>query len=174
MKYLMTTTAILFCLSVRAQTEQGGWLVSSSTGLSFTSTSIDGASDNTNAFNLIGGAGYFAADNLSTGLIVVFNNTSIGDQSSRSVAIGPWIRYYVEGTFFAGISYQVVTSKVESGGFEATGSGGQFLIEAGYPIFVRENIAVEPSVSYLLGTGDSDGLTIFSLGVGFSLFLPGK
>ncbi len=85
-----------------AQTGEGGWLVGASSNLGFSSTSFDGVDDNSNSFNLNGRAGYFFMENLAGGLAIGFANTKLGDNKTTSTSIGPFARYYVNGTFFVG------------------------------------------------------------------------
>lgn len=171
MRKLLFSAAFVALLGMaNAQTEQGGWLVGASSNLSFTSVSVDGVDDNTSNFNLDTRAGYFVMDNLSVGLLLGFDNTSQGDNSSTDTTIGPWARYYVGGSFFVGAAYGATSSKFESGGTEIKSSGGQLIFEAGYPIFMGDNVAIEPALNYVTGSGDFDGQSAFGLGVGFMLY----
>ncbi|MEP5610740.1 MAG: hypothetical protein ABJP45_00750, partial [Cyclobacteriaceae bacterium] len=104
-KFLFTMTLIAAFGVANAQTGEGGWLVGASSNLGFSSTSIDGASDNVSNFNLAGRAGYFLMENLAAGLTLGFSNTKQGDNKTTITSIGPFARYYVNGTFFLGAGY---------------------------------------------------------------------
>lgn len=175
MKKLLLTVALVTIFSFTyAQTDEGGWLVGASSDLSFTSTSIDGQDGNDSDFSLEAQAGYFIIDNLNVGLLIGFNSSKDGgsDFKSSSTVIGPYARYYVGGQFFVGVGYGITSAKFEDGDGNtlADPSGGTILLEAGYPIWIVDNVAVEPSLAYGIGTGDFDASSSFGLNIGFNLY----
>ncbi len=171
MKKLLLITMIATSISfAQAQTSEGGWLAGASSNLSFSSTSIDGVDDNQSNFNLTGRAGYFVIDNLAAGLNLGLSSSKLGDFKTSSTTIGPFARYYVNGTFYVGAGYSVLSGKNESGSTTVSEfDGGNLLLEAGYPIWIVENVAVEPGISYTSGTGDINRSTL-ALSVGFMLY----
>lgn len=171
MKKLLFTTALVALVGVAsAQTDQGSFVFGADSNLSFVSSSIDGQDDNVNEFSLDVVAGYFLMDNLAAGLLVGFENASQGDYSESATIVGPWARYYVGGTFFLGAAYGAVSSTVDDGESEFDVSGGLLSFEAGYPIFLGDNAAIEPSLNYTTFSGDFDGQSSFGLEVGFNLY----
>ena len=171
-KILLTTLLLtIFTFITYAQTEQGGWLVGASTKLAFTSTSFDGSDDNVNEFDLTLSAGNFVADNLVLGLNLSYNSLSDSFDKQTTSLVGPFFRYYAEGTFFLGASYLLGTTKLGSGGTDFTFNGNYLGLEAGYPIWVTENIAIEPSLNYAIGGGDFDGSSALGINIGFGLYL---
>lgn len=171
MKKLLLTISLFVSIGALAQTEKGTWLISGSTDLSYTSTSFDGFSDNVNSFDLTTRAGSFVADNLVLGLDLSISTAKQGDNKSTLTSIGPFFRYYVEGGFFVGAAYSAATSKFKSGTFDDSESGGLLAFEAGYPIWLLDNIALEPSLNYGVGSGDLfDGTSAFGLNIGFGLY----
>ncbi|MEP1094720.1 MAG: outer membrane beta-barrel protein [Cyclobacteriaceae bacterium] len=171
-KLLFTMTMIAAFGVANAQTEEGGWFVGASSNLGFSSTSIDGVSDNANNFNLNGRAGYFFMENLTGGLAIGFSNTKQGDNKLTNTLIGPFVRYYVNGTFFVGAGYSAEKRKTEFTGGDTEATGGNLNFEAGYPIFIGDggNVAIEPALNYTIGTGDFDNTSTFGLAVGFNLY----
>lgn len=154
-----------------AQTEQGGMLVGASSNLGFSSTSVDGVDDNTSNFNLNARGGYFVIDNLAVGLNLGFNNAKQGDNKSTTTSIGLFGRYYVNGTFFLGAGFDSTKAKVETAAGSGDVSGSWIRLEGGYPVWLNDNIAVEPALNYNIGGGDAnDGVSQFGLAVGFSLY----
>ena len=173
-KILLMTAFIGFFTLVHAQTEQGGVLVGASTNLAFTSTSFDGQEDNDTNFSLEGQAGFFLVDNLNFGLLIGFSSSKDGatEISGTSTLIGPYARYYVGGQFFLGAGYGITSARAEDRDgnelFEA--NGGNILLEAGYPIWIVESVAIEPALSYSIGTGDFDTSSSLRFNIGFNLY----
>ncbi|MEP1094721.1 MAG: hypothetical protein ABJG78_06395 [Cyclobacteriaceae bacterium] len=169
MKRLLFTMTMVAAFGVAsAQTEQGGWLLGASTNLGFTSTSVDGADDNFTTFNLDTRVGYFLMDNLAAGLDLSFQNEKQGDDKFSATVIGPFARYYFGGTFFVGAGYGAASAKNDD---DDTVKGGLLSLEAGYPIWFGDNVALEPSLNYGIGSGDIlEDTSIFGLQVGFSLY----
>lgn len=170
-KILFSMIAVVSFSVATAQTEQGGWLIGASTDLSFTSNSFDGVDDNINTFVLDTRVGYFLIDGLAAGLDLSFTNSTFGDNKSTITAIGPFARYYVDGTFFVGAGYAAASNKFDNGSTDTTTNGGLLTLELGYPIWLGDNVALEPTLNYGVGSGDLlEDNTIFALAVGFSLY----
>lgn len=171
-KLLLTSALLTMTILASAQAEQGNVLLSGSSNFGFISTSPNGGGDNLTNFVLDTRAGYFVIDNLSAGLLVSFVNSSQGDNKQTFTTFGPWARYYVGGQFFLGAAYGFSNSKFESGGSSFEGDSNTLSFEAGYPIFLGESAALEPTLNY--STDSSDGNTIsssFGVLIGFTLYL---
>ncbi|SNT07203.1 Outer membrane protein beta-barrel domain-containing protein [Ekhidna lutea] len=167
---LLTFLAGSFGLA-NAQTEEGGWLVGATSNLNFTSTKADGADNSSNHFGLNAGAGYFVIDNLAAGLNLGFNSFSEGDVSGNSFLIGPFARYYVNGVFFVGASFSSESGSSENEFTEFDYSRTIFGLEAGYPVWIVDNVAVEPALVYTSRKSDDFvNSNSFGLNVGFRLY----
>jgi hypothetical protein len=169
-KSLLSLALVAFVGIASAQTQQGGWVVGASSQLGFSSNSQDGVADNESVINLGTRTGYFVIENLSIGVLLNYTNSSQGDFKSTDTAIGPWARYYVGGQFFLGAAYGAVSGKTGSGGSEFKTSGGVLIFEGGYPIFMGDNVAIEPALNYSSGSGDFEGDSSFGLGLSFMLY----
>ena len=147
-----------------AQTEQGGWLIGASSNLGFTSQKHKDADDATNTLNFDVKAGYFLMDNLAAGLDFGYFNSKTGDAEAGLTNIGLFARYYFNGTFYAGAGF--TSTSVKDGD-----SGSWINLEAGYPVWMGDNVALEPSLNYSIGGGDLyEDVSSFGLNVGFSLY----
>ena len=170
MKKIVLILAVIGSLGVaNAQTEQGGWVIGASSNLGYSSTNFAG-SDNATNFNVDGRAGYFIIDNLSLGLLLEFSRSSQGDISLTTTQIGPWARCYPGGRFFLGASFSASSTTADSGSGEVKANGGNLMFEGGYPVFLGDNVAVEPALNYSIGTGDFDESSTFGAAVGFTLY----
>lgn len=112
-KFVLTIALVAIFTLVKAQTEEGRWVVGVNSDLSFTSTSRDGQDDNINTFGLGGQVGYFVIDNLAVGGSIGLSTFSQGDFSSTSFSIGPAVRYYFNGTFFLGLILPLFDLRVD-------------------------------------------------------------
>lgn len=171
-RLLLATTLVVFFGCANAQTEQGGWLIGATSNLGINSTKYDGGGDNQTDLSIGGLAGYFIMDNLAAGLNVGLSSSKQGDLKATSTLIGPFARYYVNGTFFLGATYSIASSKVDVPGFGETKTNFNVLaFEAGYPIWIVDNVAIEPSLNYGMASGDDiTNFNTFGLNVGFTLY----
>ncbi|WP_370089780.1 hypothetical protein [Ekhidna sp.] len=172
MKKLILASALVACFSLAiAQTDQGGLLLSASTSLGFASTSYDAPLEKTSNFDLEVGAGYFLINNLAVGLNARFEKEKQGDDETTTKFFGPFARYYINGGFFVGASYARASLEEV---FARAGNKIKFSIlafEAGYPIWIVEKVAIEPSLNYGIASG-SDIINSKTLGfnIGFSIY----
>lgn len=169
-KLLFTTIMCLFILQLSAQTEKGKLLLgaSSNSGLSFQSQ--DGAEDNLVSFSLNAQGGYFVIDNLAAGLNLGFSTSSQGDFSNTTLSIGPFARYYFDNVFF-GANFSITNTNGDNGISDFSSNGSLLGLELGYAAFLNNNIAIEPALTYFNTGGDFNGLTGFSLNIGFTIYL---
>ncbi|WP_436517421.1 outer membrane beta-barrel protein [Ekhidna sp. To15] len=172
MKKLILTASLIACIGIaQAQTEKGGWLIGATSSLGFNSTKFDGVSDRQTSFNIGGLGGYFLMDNLAAGLNVGYSSAKQGNSKGSSTLIGPFARYYVNGTFFVGASFSAASSKFDAGLGETKTNFTVLAFEAGYPIWIVDNVAIEPSLNYGMSSGDDiTNSNSFGLNVGFSLY----
>lgn len=173
MKRLMIIAALVCAgWNVNAQTEKGSWLVGASSALNFTTINPDvaGADDITNLqLNLKGGN--FLIDNLAGGLNTVLSYQKSGDAKSTRTEIGPFLRYYINGGFYFGASYLFVNQKTTVSGNEFKSDATLLGLEAGYPIWIVPNVAVEPAFVYRKQNSDDLGdVSQLGLEVGFTLY----
>lgn len=156
MKKLLLTAALVavFGFAANAQTEQGGILAGASSNLGFASQDNGGGS--ISVFNLDVKGGYFLMDGLAAGLNIEY--VSIDGTSASS--IGVFGRYFITDAIFAEAGYNALSDS----------RGGIIPLSAGYAAFLNDNVAVEPSLTYELGTGNSDEYSSFGLNVGFTLY----
>ena len=145
-----------------AQIQKGTFLVGASSNFGYSSTSYEDSDDNLNVFSLNLKGGYFVIDDLTFGLSFGYTKYSAGDIDASSTSVGLFGRYYVNGKFFAGMGYN--SSKVED-----ADAINRVPFEVGYAAFINDNIAVEPSLSYSIGVGDTES-NQFALNVGFALY----
>jgi hypothetical protein len=172
MKRLIFTAVLAASFGiVNAQTEQGGWLVGATSDLGFSSTSYDGGGDNQTAFGIGGQAGYFLMDNLVAGLNVGLSSSKQGDAKGSTTSIGPFARYYVNGTFFLGAGFSAASSKFDPGTGETKTTFNVLEFEGGYPIWIVDNVAIEPALNYSIFSGDDiTNRKTFGLDIGFTLY----
>ncbi|WP_425392503.1 outer membrane beta-barrel protein [Ekhidna sp.] len=153
-----------------AQTEEGGWIVGATSNLGFSSAKSDGAENRSNHFNINAGAGYFLIDNFAAGLNLGFNSSKEGDFSSNSFAIGPLVRYYVSDVFI-GASFLAISGSSDNGFTESSFNATQLELELGYPIWIVDNVAIEPSFVYRTQSSDDLGdFNSFGINAGFRLY----
>lgn len=195
---LKVTLACMICLTVNAQVVKKDLIfVSANTSFSVnsgnTTREIDnGAStekrevSNLLAISLTPKAGIMLLDNLGAGLSLRYNytkenfitrdvngiKTDEDKVNSNAVAVGPFIRYYIQqgsnygifinGEILAG-SNRVKTENTENsiGTFQFNaGLGGQF--------FVNDNVAIEANLDYFRRNSDNSGVKDLFSGISFS------
>lgn len=153
-----------------AQTEAGGWFAGSGSQFSYSSSKSSGVAEATTNLRLQAQFGNFVADNFNLGLLLGIDNTKQGDSKLNTSLIGPYLRYYANSQFFMEIGYLFGNSEANIGGGNASISGEFLTIGAGVPIWIKDDISVEPSLSYSSGRGAYDGDNTLVIGVGFGLY----
>lgn len=169
---------LLLSLGLMAQ-DQGSVLLSGSTGLNFTSLSandydpkdyeIDENSIST--LDLDVSFGYFVMDGLAVGLSISTESstTKLEDEGYKSemkessTTIAPMARYYIAETgLYSQLSYGFGSSKTETDNDGNNSDSETKLsilgIGLGYNIFVSDNVALSPSLTYsMVKTTVEDG-----------------
>jgi outer membrane autotransporter protein len=194
---------IVFCLSLaaftsaNAQFEQGRILAGGNGSLSIVTdknktgntTVVTGT---TVSFGLTPQFGYFIMDNLAVGAELQFGVSSFNPKddnafsksSSVSTLIGPFARYYFDPGVFVqgGFGLGSQSSKFTSGGGTTTDTKfvtSRVNLGVGYALFLNDNVAVEPMISYqsrILREVDSDPVAKdvdngVYISVGFQVYL---
>lgn len=169
---------LLLSLGLMAQ-DQGSVLLSGSTGLNFTSLSandydpkdyeIDENSIST--LDLDVSFGYFVMDGLAVGLSISTESSTTkleddgykSEMKESSTTIAPMARYYIAETgLYSQLSYGFGSSKTETDNDGNNSDSETKLsilgIGLGYNIFVSDNVALSPSLTYsMVKTTVEDG-----------------
>jgi len=173
LKTVLVVTVIAFTsTSLFSQTEQGNKFVGASTNLSYASSSFNNANNipNYNVFQIAGGFGYFSADNWLLGFNVSYSSESQGESKISESAVGPSIRYYVDGAFFLGLGYLFTSTQFEDSDVSFSTNGGIMALEAGYAAFVNDYLAIEPALGYGIGSGDNENVNTLAISIGLSIY----
>jgi opacity protein-like surface antigen len=177
-----------------AQYNQGRMLVGGSFGLSTnTSKTRDGNQTVTRGtqtvFNLSPRFGYFIIDNLAIGAgvglgLAKWNSKNNGtDYNTSSISFQPFVRYYLPvNVFFHGeLGIGTSRTKFEGQSFaDDKHNTFNFGLGAGYALFLNDNVAVEPMLSYKFTRSkydEDDERELNSglfLSVGFQIYLGNK
>lgn len=169
-KGLLMMAVMLTCLVSYGQTEKGGWLLGASSNLGFRQIDDSQSTDKATAFQLDVKGGNFLMDNLAVGLSLDWSHGKQGDFKSTTTAIGPFARYYVNGMFYVGASYMALNSKSTNNGVEFKADGSIWGVEAGYPIWLVDTVAIEPALEYSSQSVEGRDVTSFGLAVGISIY----
>jgi|ETNmetMinimDraft_26_1059896.scaffolds.fasta_scaffold110984_2 hypothetical protein len=180
MKKLFTVLfAGLFCFSLAAQTDQGTFLLSGGTELSYVSQSLNSydpdiydimgvdmpdIKNSQMELNLFGG--YFLIDGLAAGLTVSYesetNTTSESGYDYKDITtttiIAPTVRYYIGETgAWAAASYGFGSSnyleeETDYEDLENNSKVSALMFGAGYAIYLADNVSINPSLGYAMTT----------------------
>ena len=169
----------MLTIGVSAQTDQGSFLLSGGTELTYVSQSLNSLDpdiydimgvDMPNiknsqiGLNLFGG--YFLIDGLAAGLTVSYesetNTTSSSGYDYKDVTtttvIAPTVRYYIGETgAWTGVSYGFGSSKYleEETDYEDVENNSKvsaLMFGAGYAIYLADNVSLNPSLGYAMTT----------------------
>lgn len=192
MKYItLTFLFVAFNLELIAQ-DQGQILMSGSTGLNFSSLSLNdsepnalpsGLKSSTSTLDLDLTLGYFLIDGLAAGLTVNSSSTTgkyeyegnSDENKSSTTIIAPMIRYYIAETgLYSQLSYgfgsNTYKSTSGSSSYEDKIKVSSLGIGVGYSIFLSDDVALSPSLGYSMvttteeeGAIDSNGNTVDSI-----------
>lgn len=181
MKKIILTMAAVFAVSFAnaqdkekgagTQTAKGKWLIEANTGF--------GAIEGANTFigyssqgdfkrmSLGGEAGYFVMDNLAIKLGLGYNSADNGVTDASGFAYKIGAKYYIMGNIPVQVDYTGASGDL----YEFADETPSYLgLQAGYAIFLGENVSVEPGLRYNMSMNDNyteDGQ--FQLCVGFAL-----
>ena len=162
---ILVILVALTASAANAQINRGAWLLGASSTLSFNSYSYKGSPD-VSIFNASIKGGYFVVKNLAFGLNLGY--TSISESGSQTVTtIGAFSRYYLPKNFFFGAGVNSLTSSYNNHSTNMT----SVPLEAGIAAFITKNIAIEPSINYVIGDNKTGPASTFGVNVGFSIYL---
>jgi len=134
-KIFILASAITLSTTMYAQKfTKGKYFVGSSSNLSWTSETGEGAKESTTSTNLDLGGGYFVMDNLLVKAQLSYDKT--GDNDAQT-GYGIGARYYVKDKFFGQGMYSIPREK-----YSTIGLG------AGYVHSLNDFITIEPMVTY--------------------------
>ncbi|QHI36075.1 hypothetical protein IMCC3317_14280 [Kordia antarctica] len=193
-KIILAAVAIFgFAFTANAQTEQGKWVISGSTSISFATTNLtlefegEEISDDAKAsiFSFTPSVGYFVINNLAVGLDLSFSSAKNDDgttdvtTSSFSSILGGTYYFEAGDKFkpFVGLGAGLISTS--SGDDDVLKSNGLALRgKGGVAYFVNESLSVDFSVLYLntnQKNKENNDLvsknSSLAVGLGFSLFL---
>ncbi len=192
---LVALTLFTFTGISLAQFEQGRILAGGSIGFS-TNTNKSKVNNTTTtnsksaSFNFNPKAGYFIINNLAVGAGLDLGVSSYKQEGAThkstgsSIAIDPFVRYYLkQGIFFQG-QFGVGSSKSKyyygNTPYTDKYNTTNWSLAAGYALFLNNNVAIEPMVGYRSDTDKpkgSDNKTInggLFVNVGFQIYLGKK
>ena len=173
MKNVLFILALYFCTitGAMAQTEKGGFRLGGSTSVDFLNSKHAGYEFKASELNIDVSGGYFIIDNLSVDIGIDYNmQKESGDNNTATVIMGEaGIRYYLPVKVFFASSFNFLSLDYAR---EWT-TGTAISLKTGYAWFVKDNIALEPSVGYRIGLSNKKRFTKYdqlSLWLGFSVY----
>lgn len=187
-KTLFTFAVMIFCAAgAVAQTQQGLMLVSGSVG--FNSVSYEGVYDGATqwdatitTFELTPRVGYFVTDALAVGAGLEFSTTTTKEDEDKltesGIAFAPFARYYLPQGLFGEAEVGFGSNKTKAENEEVKSKIFQWSVGVGYAIFLNDNVALEPLVSYGSRTDTNsedtkykDKFSGIGLNIGLSVYL---
>jgi len=178
MKKLITTLFSLFLfLGLSAQTNQGSFLIGANTNLNFNSTTefsqkVDGKEledyEPSKAVSSVMEAdmkfGVFIINNLALGAVVNYTSSQTdyndpdieNSDPSTTTGYGAFARYYIGGVAFVGGSVVMQTTSAWDD-YDTKPTLNIIGAEAGFSLFITDNIAFTPSVAYGIRTLKTEG-----------------
>ena len=171
--FLVFAALLATAFQLSAQTEKGSLLIGGTAG--FSTSKID--ETNLTAIYLNPLAGYFVIDQLAVGANVTVLATKFDDLNSTQFGVGPFARYYFNGSgagrFFGQAGFNWSSSK--TGDLEAVSTTG-FDAGVGLDYFLNDHVAIETFIGYDFSKdeGASEGVGTFGLQIGIAAFISGK
>ena len=162
MRKILALLFVITSFAANAQTEKGRKLIGVNTSLNYTTINLDAANDIRN-FNLNLRGGYFIKDNNVLGINFGYQFLQQGTLEERIISYGIFGRHYFFGVIFAGVGFNATQ-------YRELDPMKTVPVELGYSTFIRNIIAIEPSVTYDIAlTGNTNNS--FSFQIGFVLYL---
>jgi hypothetical protein len=175
MKKVILTAAAVFAFGFAnaqdkngGQTSEGKWLIEANTGFGAAHSANTGfqfaSSDGSTAYNLGAEAGYFIIDNLALKAGLGFGGVKPdGGDSVTSFSYKIGAKYYVIDKIPVQVDYSGASVK----GADENPSYVGF--QAGYALFLGENVSIEPGIRYNVSTNKDFNKDVFQLNIGFAL-----
>lgn len=189
-KLILFTSAILFAVTVNAQTEKGKFLVGGQVNYSSVKSDAENA-EATQSFNVVPNVGYFVSDNIAVGTGVGYQFAKTpGTQAEKEQAfvVSPFGRYYVGNNsqfkFFTQLSVPLAFGNVKVADndedFSKVGSSTSIGVNLspGFAFFPTSKIGIEFSLNGIAyenkrvkdaedNTVEGSGSDAFSIGADF-------
>lgn len=187
--------ALLASVGAYAQFNQGRMLVGGSAEFS-TSTDKDksGSTTVTNgtftSLSIAPSFGYFVIDNLAVGASLSLSlskwnskRSNGTDYNATAIQFQPFARYYLPiGLFFQGkVGLGTTKTKYDDDNIdESKNNTTSLALSAGYPIFLSDNVALEPEIGFRAGrskdpdSGSKDLHSGIFMRIGFQIYLGNK
>lgn len=154
------------------QTSKGKWLIEANTGfgaITGANTSLGYSSQGDLKQMSIGAeGGYFVMDNLAVKVGLGYNSADNGTTDASGFAYKVGAKYYIMGNIPVQVDYTGASGDLYDFGGDETPS--YLGVQAGYAVFLGENVSIEPGIRYNASMNDKyteDGQ--FQLQVGFAL-----
>ena len=183
--FLLIFAGCLLAAAASAQTLPAGSIFVSPTltNLSFNAITVsyEGEKESFSRYGLQATGGYAIMDDLAIVGGLGFQGGSYDGSAITVLNLFAGARYYVIPSLFAGANFTLGTASVNNkldsdydSSFKANTLGVE--LNAGYTYFLSDKVAIEPSLSYMLGlsTKVQDtpiNLSMFSLNLGFLILL---
>ena len=150
-KIIFLVIILTATLNLSAQMESGNKFINLSSSMNYTTQTVDifGTKSSSSTFLFDSYFGYFVIANLAATASLTY--LAYSGAGSASLSIGG--RYYVKN-FYAGCDLALDDITLR--------------LNAGYPIFINDEIAIEPSISY---SKISESTSSLSMLVGFTMYL---
>lgn len=183
--FLLIFAGCLLAAAASAQTlPAGSFFVSPTlTNLSFNAVtvSVEGQKESFSRYGLQATGGYAIIDDLAIVGGVGFQGGSYDGSGITALNLFAGARYYVIPSLYAGANLTLGTASVNnkvSDEFDSNLKANTLGVElnAGYSYFLSSKVAIEPSISYMLGLSTkvqdtAINLSMFSLNIGFLILL---
>ena len=161
-KIVITLLLTAGIVSVKAQTDQGDWMVGGGFRLNTGETNT--------TIGLTPNAAAFIVRNLAVGGNIGFEYNKFGDNKSTYFSIGPFLRYYFTQADVRPIlqgSFNYIVRKENS-----TEKGINYFLGAGAAIFLNEQVSLDAVMGYHhTKLKDFDGDGGFAFTIGFQVYL---
>jgi len=149
------------------QTAEGKWLIEANTGFggahsadtSFGLNSVDGET----TWKIGAEGGYFVIDRLAIKAGVGFADNGGDGPGSSSFSYKAGVKYYIKDMIPVQVDYSGASIK------DADENPSYIGLQAGYAIFLGENVSIEPGIKYNLSMNSDFYEDVFQVRVGFAL-----
>lgn len=172
-KLLLTAMLVAFGFTVSAQdgqTDEGKILIEANTAFGgghiantgFTLNSLSVGDNSVTSWGLGLEGGYFIMDDLAIKAGLGYADSGVeGADGLFSYKVGA--KYYLMSQ---------IPVQLDLSGNTPEGASPMWLgLQAGYAVFLGENVSLEPGLRYNYGIGDAEDVNVFQFNVGFAIHL---